>query len=91
MKSLMLYPDVFELLIHNGYEYDSFFDSYYKGRECISADNVRTYPGAVRHYLETGYIREPRIFDTGLYGMKPTDMGFKMTKKGTLVKMRVVK
>lgn len=83
--------DVFSLLEKNGWGYDAFYDGYIKGNRFILQTSVYQWAGDVKYYLETGFIRNLKIFDTGNYQPTPQDFGLKCHKDGRAVQIRIVK
>ena len=85
--------DVFDLLQEKGYMYDIYHNGYVQSKEklFISNHSVFTIPGDVKHYLQTGFIRNIRIFDYGFADANARSLGMRAHKDGRAVSIRRVK
>lgn len=61
------------------------------GHQFITEEMIYMFPGDVSYYLRTGFVRNPRIFDSRWQRWNPDYHGFKKHKDGTCVQLKRVK
>jgi len=85
--------DLWELLQKNGYVWDIYWNGYLneKTKLFIGHSAVLLWPGDIRDYLLTGFIRNINIFDFGPVKTTPEMLGMRKHSDGRAVNIRRVK
>lgn len=84
---------VWDLLQKQGYVFDLAWECYVNKDKGIMFTNnaIFMWPGDVKYYLETGFIRNIKIFDSNFFQPKPADLGLRQHKDGRPVAMKRIK
>lgn len=85
--------NAWEWLQNKNWKYLSFHAGYQSpdSKYFITESMMYMLPGEVCYFLKTGYIRNPRIFDTGYTSPTPQSLGLRAHKDGRCVAIRRVK